>query len=418
MVAPLITFPYVARVLGPEGIGIANFANSFVQYFILFSALGIPIYGMREIAKVQDDRQNRSKILIELVLLRVATTILVLIPYMLMVLTIPKLKIDIGFFLFGIIYIISNAFELGFYYSGTENFKYITIRSVVLQLIQIASLFIFIRKPTDSLLYFVLPIAINIITIIINFTYVQRFVDLRLPFHQLSLRRHFKPVLIIFSYTSAISLYLLLDTVILGFLTDKRIVGFYTAALRIVKIPLGIVAVLFPVLMPRLSNIIEKKNYNEINLLLEKSLKFITTFAVPMTVGILAIAPEIIRVLAGSGFTNSIVTIRLLCPIIIIAGLTSIYGLQTLIPFSKDILFLIAVLSGGIISVCTNFLLIPKFQENGAAIANLLAESVVLILCYLFAKNLIKIKFPTLDLLINVLISIPFFFITYCAIAH
>ena len=411
LITPLITFPYISRVLGPERIGLINFSNSFVQYFILIAALGTPIYGIREIARNRENKIIMSKILLEIILLRVVTTLIVLLPYLISIFYIERCKNDIIFFILGTLSIIIGSLDITWFFSGIEDFKYITVRTLFFQALQIISILLFVRSREDAIIYFLLPIVLLLLNSIVNINFARKFTDFSFPFKTLRIKRHIKPVVILFFSTAAMSLYLFLDSVILGLLTKNENVGYYTTALKIIKLPNTFISILIPVLIPRVSSLITQNKWEEVQSIAEKTLVFILIMSIHFFIGIMALSNELIIVIAGHGFEPAITTIRILAPIIFFSNLAYFYCMQILLPLGKDKSLLTALLIGGVFSIIFNFLLATRYFENGTAIATVISEFTVAFLAYRFSVNDIKLKIPFGILGLNLLFAISYFLI-------
>ncbi len=408
LILPFITFPYVTRVLAPEGIGLVNFANSFIQYFVIISSLGIPFYGIREIAKVRENIEQRSKILFELFIIKAICTIIALIIYIYLIYTIPKFTDYLPYYLWGLGTILLGLFDLNYFFSALENFKYITIRSVFFQILSVVATFVFVKTKEDALFFFLIPIFISLLNTIVNTNYIFRFINFSLIKSKLQIRRHINPLILLFSIMLFTSIYNLLDTTLLGFLAGNADVGYYSVASKINRIPLSLIMVLVPVMLPRISMEFKNDNYKEIKRLVSKTIQFVIFLGVPIMVGLFATAPEIITIFSGSGFSPSITTIRIMSPVALIIGITTNFSTQLLIPMGKDKQLLYAVVYGTVASVLLNFILIPLLQHNGAAISNLIAEIIVLFVCYFFVKKHINLRIPYKEIITNTILCLPF----------
>lgn len=408
LVLPFITFPYVTRILAPEGIGQVNFANSFIQYFVIISSLGIPFYGIREIAKVRDNVLFRSKILFELFAIKFICSLFAIVFYLLLIFNIAKFNDYLPYYLLGLGTIIINVFDFNYFFSALEDFKYITLRTVFFQIVSVIATFVFIKTKEDALVYFFIPIVISLFNTLVNTNYISKFVDFKVIKSKLQLQRHVKSLFLLFSVMVFTSIYNLLDTTLLGFLSGNSFVGYYSVAAKINKIPLSLIMVLVPVMLPRISMEFKNENYEEINRLIAKTIQFVIFVGVPIMVGLFVTAPEIITLFSGTEFSPSITTLRIMSPVILIIGITTNFSTQLLIPMGKDRKLLYAVIFGTITSLVLNFVLIPLFQHNGAAISNLIAEIVVLFSCYYYVKKYLQILIPFKQIIANIIICLPF----------
>ncbi|MBD0284772.1 MAG: flippase [Flavisolibacter sp.] len=408
---PLITFPYAARVLGPEGIGTANFVQNFCQYFILIAALGIPMYGNREVAKLRDNLNERSKVFYEIISLKVITTLIVLIPYFFIVHFVDKFAPYKILYYWGAVYILIDILSFEWFFKGLENFRYITLRSLVVKVASIISLFLFVKSKSDLTIYFLIIVVTPLINGLINVRFASRFLQFKFRFKELNLKRHMVPLLLIFGYYLGLSIYTMLDTVMIGFIATNIAVGYYVSAMKLNRIALMVNASLGEVLVPRLTNEVANKNFDEVKRLLHQSLNFVFTFTIPMMAGIYILAPEIVLLFSGVEFLPSIPTMRILCALILIVGIANVFVTQVLIPLSKDKILLLLSILGGVISIILNFILIPFLEEKGAAITIIITEAIITATSFWFARKLIIIPFPIKVFLLNIISVLPYFFI-------
>lgn len=406
---PIVTFPYASRILGPDGVGLVSFAESICRYFLLLAALGIPIYGVREISKARNNKQNVSKLFSEIFFLHVITTVFVAILYIICIAFIPKMQINYDLFIWGILMIVFNLFTVEWLFMGYEDFKFVTIRSLIIRVLAVVYLFYYVKNPEDYVKYFLLTVFTTVANGLVNLFFSYKLVKLDFNFSTLNLKKHLRPLLLIFSTTVAISIYILMDTILLGFLSTDTAVGYYTAALKMNKITLLVVGALGTVLIPKLSEIVSKQDDVEFSRLISQSLNFVLTITVPVTIAIVMLSPEIIYLFSGKGFDQAILTMRILSPITLFIGLSNVFGLQILTPLSKDKELMISVIIGTFVSLLLNFILIPRFNENGAAISNVIAELTVMTLTYFKAKKYIKISLPSELIFKNIIFAVPYF---------
>lgn len=386
---PLVTFPYVSRILGAGGMGKVEFANSFVQYFVLFTALGIPAYGIREVARVRDDSFLLSKTVAELSLILIFTVFIGYAVYFACIFFIPFFSSDLNLFLIVAPTIILSDFSFEWFYQGVENQQYITVRYIFIKLIQLVLIFVFIKKSADYLKYSLILVGFNAASSVFNIIHLRKYVRF-VPYKCLELKKHLKPALVIFASVIAVSIYTQLDTVMIGFFRGNEEVGIYTAANRIVRIILALVTSLSAVIIPKIENALKNNRVDEYKNLLNKSLSFILLFAFPCLYGILVCADDIILLFAGSGFKEAIFSIQLLCPIILIVGLANFVGLQVLYANRKEKYYTVAVSVAAVVNFVSNFILIPKIGQVGAVIGTLIAEIVGLCLMSFLGRTFLR----------------------------
>ena len=377
-VFPLITFPYISRVLLSEGSGRVSFAKSIIAYFLMLSALGIPTYGIRTCAKVRDDKEKLSRTAQELLIINV---IMCLVSYALLALAIifiPRLREEKMLLIILSFTIILNAIGMEWLFKAVEQYTYITVRSIVFNVIAIIFMFLLVRQQSDYLVYGAISIVASSLGYILNLFYARKIITLK-PLGQYDLRQHLKPILIFFAMASAITVYTYLDMVMLGFMKTNTDVGYYHAAVRIKEILAAIVTSLGAVLLPRVSYYIQNGMMDEFRRISKKAINFVFLFASPLLVYFIIFAKNGVLLLSGSDFMGAIVPMQILMPTLLFIGLTGLLGIQILVPLGKEKMVLYSVLAGAGIDLIINAILIPKMGPSGAAIGTLVAEIVVLI---------------------------------------
>ncbi len=411
VVFPLITFPYVARVILPTGVGEVTFVESICRYVILFSALGIPIYGVREIAKVKNEKVKLNKLFTELIIIHFIITIFLSLMFLISIYFIAILKNNFEFYILGVFLILSNVFVIEWYFQGIGQFKFITIRNLIVKIILTILVFIFIKKQNDVLVYFSIIVVTSILSAVINFVYALRSIKLDFSSNLNDFKKHFRPLFHIFSSIAFISIYTLLDTIMLGFMTDERAVGLYSTGLKVSRIPMLFIGALGVVLIPKLSEHFHNDRLDHFKSLINKSIKFVITFSIPILFLLLSLSDIIIVSFAGPNFIEAGSVLKILSLLSLLIGLSNIFGLQILTPMGKDKYLTYSVLIGMVISLGLNLILIPIYKEKGAAISNIIAEIAVTIATIFFANKFIKLIIDWKFILRTIIYSIPLIFI-------
>jgi len=408
---PLVTFPYISRILLPQGVGTYTFVDSYTQYFVLIAALGIPIYGMREIAKAKKSLAGRSQVFTELLSIHLLVSVLVSVLYIVSFLTLSPLKGHSQLFWIGSSLLLSNVFVMEWFFQGMEQFPFITLRTLCIRVLTVVAVFVFVKSAADTFLYYAINCASVFINATINCLYARKLV--KISFHRLSLKRHLTPLLYIFSTGLVTHVYTLLDSVVLGFLTDTVQVGFYTTAVKLSKILIMILVAFTTVLIPPLSLAYKEGRYTDAKTLLRRSFDYVVFMSVPLSVGIYVIARPLILLFSGADFLPAALSLKILSPTVFIIGLSYVFGQQVINATGNERYFLKAALVGMFISIGLNLLLIPYIKQTGAAITNLTVEFSVMIL--LMRSALQKVPFsPRWPNLGKAFIScLPFFLINY-----
>jgi O-antigen/teichoic acid export membrane protein len=405
---PIISFPYASRILGPYGIGKVQFIVTFAQYFALIAALGIPVYGIREIAKVRHDPDRLSQTFSELMVIYLASSFVLGSCYLLIIYLIPGFAQDRLFYLTASMIVFIGFSTIDWFYAGIEEFKIIAIRSTVIKVIAIILLFVFVKTPNDLFLYLLITLSTLLGNNLINIVAIWK--KVKLVTKGLNLKIHRRPLLLVFSTTLASSMYTLFDVLMLGFLADEKAVGFYTAGVKITKVCIPLVTSLGIVLMPKIAAKIHNKSMDEFFSLIAKSYAFVVLISVPIGFGLYLLSREFILLFSGPQFLDSVGSMQILSVLPFIIGMGYLLGIQILTTSSKDKEMLICVCFGMAASLLLNVLLIPHYRQEGASVANVLSEVVVTCCYYYFVKIHYNIKFqlkPMLQALLSSLIFIP-----------
>ena len=394
MLFPLITFPYACRVIEPEGIGQVNFFSSIIGYISLFTCLGIPMYAVREIARDRNDMVKMNRTAIEVLLLHALLSLAGYLIVVVLCLTVPQIKVDIPLFLILSLTIFFTAIGCEWFYQGIEDFKYITIRGLIVKVVSVLLLFIFV-KTKDDLIYYGAYTVVGILGgNVFNFFRLRKYIHKEnIIFSKLNISRHIKPVLQVFSFNVVTSVYLQLNPVLLGFIKGALAVGYFTAATKIMYVVMKLSSCLGVVMMPRTSNLIAEHKEDEFNKLIQKSYDFTIAISLPLTCGLLVTAPYIIKVLCGQEFISATFASQVIAPIILMVGISNVMGIQVLYPKGKIKTVIRCCLIGAIVDLLLNVILIPFFSYNGTAIAYLGTEVATTVSMYLIAKKDLPIRF-------------------------
>lgn len=386
----LVTTPYITRILGAENLGKVDYINSIIQYFILFTALGIPNYGIREIAKTRDSIYERTKIVVELGIILIITTIIGYIVLFFLLNNIDGFKKLKTLILIMSTWILFNNIGFEWFYQGIENQVYITIRFIIIRLIVLILMFLFVKSPNDYIMYGIIVVLMNSGSNILNLINIRKYLSFeKIRFKNLDLLKHIKPVLIIFAASLSVSIYLQLDVVMLGNINDE-IVAYYTVPNKLIRLVMILITALGTVLVPRISNCIKNNDIENYKKYVNYSLKYILMISIPSVVGIFLLADNIILVMAGEKFIESILTMRILVFILFIVGIAYFLGFQLLYPHGLEKYYTYSVTTAAIINFIFNYIMIPKYYQNGAAIGTIIAELTGVVLMLYFTRSYLK----------------------------
>ena len=404
---PLLTFPYVSRILEPAGIGRAQFAFTFAQYFSIIAAIGIPFYGIKEIAKHRNDKDSLNKTFSELIILSFWASLIALAIYLASVFMIPEFGQNLDLYLISGLVVLFSFLNLDWLFSGLEDFRLITIRSVIIKSLALLILFLFVSDKGDVRAYvWVLTTALSG-NYLLNLFYLKK--KVRFLHKGLNYKKHLGPLLFILSSTFATTVYSTLDSVTLGLISNEFEVGLYTAAVKISKIAIPVVTGMSAVLIPRIANAIGKGDKKEEFTILNKSFSFILFLSIPASFGLFLFRDEFILLFSGVDFLPAAESLKYLAFLPFFIGLGYFFGFQVLVPNGLNRGLFLSTIIGLFIFLGLNLLLTPERGAEGTAIAILCTEGLVTILYIAFTPNSIVTKLPWTEIAYCVLISILFY---------
>lgn len=394
LIFPIITFPYAARVLMPEGIGLVNFQNSIIGYIVLLTSLGIPLYAVREIAKCRSDLELRDRTTTEILILSVLLCIVGYIVVWVLGTYVPRIHEEATLFYILSLTIIFTGIGAQWFYQGVEDFLFITVRGLIVRLLCTIGLFAFVKDKDDLLIYGFYIIGGTVGNNVINFIHLRKYLKMaRIKWNQLNITHHIRPTLKIFLLNVVISIYIQLNTVMLGFMTDDRAVGLFTSGTKLTHLITVILTSLSTAMLPRCSNLISEGKYDDFNAIITKSYYLLMFSAIPLTIGTILLARPLVYCFCGGEFFGAVPVVLYSAPTIILIGMTQVIGIQILYPYGKENMVIISTLVAAVVNVILNVLLIPLLAEVGAAISTLISELSVLVVQVRLGKKYIPFRY-------------------------
>ncbi len=375
---PLITFPYVSRILQPEGTGAVSFANSIVMYFTMIASLGVPTYGIRACSKVRDNKEELSRTVQEILILNLVLTALVYIAYFGAVLNVDKMHNDATLYTILSLNILFNVIGVEWLYKGLEQYSYITARSIAFKVLSLVLMFLLIHEKSDYVLYGAITVVAGTGSNIFNLINLRKYIYLY-PVKHYNFKRHLKPILVFFAMSVATTIYTHLDNVMLGFMTNEIQVGYYDAAVKVKNILVTFVTCLGPVLLPRATYYVETGKMEEFKRIVRKAYHFVWILGLPVMLYFMIMSRESIFLLSGETYAGSIIPMQIITPTVVLIGLSNVLGIQILLPMGKEHLVFVSEVAGAVVDLVINAMLIPKWGAAGAAFGTLVAELVVLL---------------------------------------
>lgn len=377
IIVPLITAPYLTRIMGVERLGEYSYSNSIAYYFYLFSILGMSNYGNRTIASIRDNREELNRVFSELVVLQISFGTVVFITYVVYVFSLfPTNILRFNLSMIWGMYVLSGFLDISWFFWGIERFSVTVARNIIIKIFTVISIFIFVRNKNDLLVYVFITAFGSVIGTIVVWIQLRGSVSIV----RISLKnvyKHFKPDLILFIPVIAVSIYTVMDKIMLGKFSEMNELGFYDNIQKIMTVPTSFITALGTVMLPRMSNLIANGKKGHVLNFLEMSMQFSNFFSMALSFGLAAVAPCFTVVYFGSEFSDTSDMMVLFCITIIFIAWANVIRTQYLIPSGKDNIYIISVISGAIVNIGINLILIPSLKAKGAIIGTICAEFTV-----------------------------------------
>lgn len=384
VILPLITAPFISRTLGATAVGVYSYTYSVAYYFLLIAMLGIGNHGNRSIAAVRDDRKKLNKTFSSIYSLQVITFSIAILAYAIyLVLFVKDNRLIV---LLQLIYVTSGLFDIGWLFFGLEQFKLTVARNTLIKISTVVLMFVFVHKPSDLWKYTLIMSAGTLFSQAYLWLYVKKYVS----FEKCSVKEitsNIKPVLILFIPVLAYSIYKVMDKIMLGNMSSYDQVGFYNNAEKIINIPMGIITALGTVMLPRMSNIVANGDKKRVDDYIRISAKLVTLLSSAIAFGLMGVSSVLAPVFFGDEFIACGEIIRLLSVTVFFIAWANVIRTQYLIPNKRDSIYLTSTMVGAILNLIINWMLIPKYQANGAAFGTIVAEFSVMLVQMVAVKN-------------------------------
>lgn len=443
MIFPLITIPYISRVLLVDDIGKINISQSIISYFILLAGLGINNYATREGARLRDNEDELEKFANEVFSINIISTFISYCILIIFFIFSKKMKSYSTLIVIQSLMILGNTVGINWLYSIKEDYIYITIRTIIVQLLSLVLMFCCIFNEQDYIKYALITVVANVGGNVFNLIHSRKYLRLKFTL-RINLKKHIKPILIIFSSTIAITIYVNSDITLLGWICGEQSVGLYSRSVRIYTIIKQMVAAMVIVGLPTLSNLIQKNNIRDYIISSNNIFKNIIMFSLPIGIGLSCTADSIIYIIAGQQYIDASKSLSILGVSSIFAVLSSFTTYCYMLPLKHEKVQMVGTYIGAMLNIGANLIILPKFSQNGAAFTTLISELVVLILQVVFIfknkifRKIFKITFIdfmalsianlsivlitifinmfSLSLILDFIITVPSCIIIYCII--
>ena len=409
LLIPLVTTPYLTRVLGAEKLGVYSFSISVASYFVLFIMLGLNNYGNRTIAKIRDNKEETSKEFSSIYCMQLLSGTVAIVIYLLYAYFYSGFDLanekSIVTWIF-LIYVLSGIFDVTWLFFGLEQFKLTALRSSGVKILSAVLIIMLVKSRDDVYIYALITSITALLSQILLWPFVKRNVDYR-RVRFADIKKHIIPNFKLFIPVVAVSLYTIMDKIMLGALSNMTEVGYYHSAYQIIAIPSALISSLGTVMLPKISNIVgrekqERKQNDSIYSYLIKSLSLVMVISSVIVFGIMGISPEFVPIFFGEGFDPCIILLQVLLPSCLFSAFSNVIRTQYLIPKERDKEYIFSVIFGAVVNLIVNFICIPVLGSIGAAIGTVIAEFAVLIYqiisvkAFINIKRLIAISIPTI----------------------
>jgi O-antigen/teichoic acid export membrane protein len=389
LILPIITTPYLARVLGAEGTGIYSYTFSITTYFILFGSLGVALYGQREIAYAQDNPKERKRKFLEIVSFRFITIAIAIIVFVFAFVRQGELAV---YYKILLLELIAGAFDISWFFQGLEEFKKTVTRNILVRLVSVTCIFIFVKERADLEKYIFIYSLADLVGNLSLWLYLPKYLK-GIKVEKLYITQNIPQILLLFIPQVSNQLYKILDTTMLGtIIKDKAETGYYEQSQKVIRLLLTLVTSLGVVMLPRMANTFAKGEKKQIKEYMIRSLKFTSLLAFPMMFGVATVAKEFVPIFFGDGYEKVVLLIRVMCPIIILMGFANIIGTQYLVPVKRNKEYTISILVGLIANFFMNYFMIHAWQSLGASIATVLSQLLIDIVQLYMVRDVLSAK--------------------------
>ena len=389
LIVPLITTPYVSRILGADGIGIYSYTLSIITYFILFGKIGFQTYGQLQAAELRDDKYKLSKMFWEIAIARILTMTVSLFFFSIVIIIDKKNSI---YYLLLLTLYAANYLDFTWFLQGIEEFKKTVLRNIFVKIITLILIFVLVKNKSDLYLYFIIVQGSVLFGNILLIPFLKKYI-IPIKTKDLQILKHIKKSLPYFIPTIATTIYLSIDKSMIGWFTKSSFEnGYYEQAHKIEQVAVTLLTSLSIVVMPRMAYYFKNKKFDKINTVFGEAIEFIMFLSIPMACGLIGISSILVPWFLGPGFNKSVLLLQIFSILIIVVGLNNAVGKQILIPMKRQKEYNISVILGAIINIIANAILINKYMAYGAAVASVLAETIILLLFCYYSKDIIHYK--------------------------
>lgn len=389
LIFPLVTFPYVTRILSVNGIGIYNFSNTYVGYFVLIAGLGVSTYAVREGAKYRDDIEKISEFSSQIFTINIWSTVIAYVLLFASLLIFKNLNNYVSCILIFSLQILFTTLGTEWVYIIYEDYSYITIRSIIFKIFSIILLYLLVKSPNDYLVYAGITVFAGVGSNILNFIHARQICTIKLT-KNVNWKYHLKPILVIFATSIAITIYISSDTTILGLIKSDYEVGIYSTSVKIYTIIATLLGAVSTVVIPRLAMLYGQHRLKEYKKILSELINTLNIFVLPGTMGLIMLSQEIVLIIAGKKYLPSVNSLRIISWAIVFSNFSMIFNQCVLIPAKRENKSLRNTIITAIVNIILNFILIPFMSYDGTSLSTVIAEFMTMVMNAWSGKDIIK----------------------------
>ncbi len=388
LVFPIISSAYVSRILQPSGVGSVAYSQNIVYYFTLISALGLPGYGTREIARVGNNQKQINQLFVDLFVFNAITTIISIFVFLVTIFSISKFSDNVQLYLASGLVIFLNFFNIDWFYKGKEEYVYIVTRNLVIKTLSLICLLTLVKGKDDYIIYaWILSISTGS-NYLFNMLHARKYV--RFDLKKARLKPHVKPIIVLSLGTVLSTFYSKIDVTMLGTLPNDEHIGFYVYSQRIVEIMINLCTSITAVFMPRLSYCYNSDK-NEFNKLVGLGLDVLVFLSIPLAAGCFILSGSMIRVLFGAEFEPSVIDLQIFTPLIVVRSIGDLLCFQVVICIGLEKERIPACIFASLANIILNTCMIPVLNERGAAIASVVSELIIFLYQFFKVKKIVQI---------------------------
>ena len=396
LIFPLITYPYVTRILGAVNLGKVNYSNSIINYFVLLAGLGINTYAIREGGARQNNKEALLRFANEVFTINIISTCVSYALLIILYYCVPSLSEYRTLLMIQSFTIVGNTISVGWLYSIYEEYVYITVRTLAFQILSMLLLFTFVHKKEDYLIYAGITVISNVGSNILNLIHSRKLLKIGIT-NKPNIKKHIKPIFVIFASSVATMIYVSSDTTMLGAMCGDYYVGLYSVASKIYGIAKQVMSAMVLVMLPRMALYISSKNSKKYEKASDSLLNTIILFTLPAIVGMICLSKNIIYIISGPEYIEAQFGLQIFSVCLLFSIIAVYLTHVVILPNKLDACLVKATVISALVNIILNWFFIPKYQMDAAAVTTLTSEIIMCIVQIFYARNIYKFRLHKSD---------------------